>query len=148
MSIERLVDQEDLSTIEGVVGPGVEKAPYRLLPVEECEACQDELAMVMLEESRTLDYCRACYKCCPCARCDEGRGLWTLFVCPDCGCRVWWTSCAPTTCLCVSGCGCFLCCRSADAFKFPPGEERADRLEIAATKLKASAIAAGMEQEG
>ena len=129
------VDQEDLTTVHGVVGPGVESAPYRLVPPEECESCQDDL-YALIGKVEVLDYCRSCYKCCPCERCDKARNYWTLFVCPACGCRVWWTSCAPFTCICVSGCDCILCCRSDDAFDFLPGPDRNQRLASATEKLR------------
>lgn len=110
------MNQEDLTTHTGKRGPGVENAPYWLVPKEECDSCTPDLA----ESKEEADYiramqndngdCVACYKCCPCAFCDSKRSYHHLFVCPTCGCRVWLTSCAPFQCICVKDCNCTTCC--------------------------------------
>lgn len=135
------VDQSNLATVATVIG-NVESAPYRLVPAYECEGCLESDADLAAFERCGLtppahlkDHCHACYKCCPCERCDRHRGPWTLLVCPECGCRVWWTSCAPYLCICVEGCDCILCCRALDAFDFPPGREQGERLVEAGARL-------------
>ena len=93
--------QDDLSTFKGKIAPGVENAPYYLIPIEECESCYTEDG----------EYpCAACYKCCRCEWCDSLRSYKDIFVCKDCGCRVWQTGCYPYLCICVKDCNCTRCC--------------------------------------
>ena len=98
------LDQENiLATCQGTVAPGVPDAPYRLKTKEECDQCYYD------------DYdkgwaCSTCYKCCTCEICDAFRGYRDIFVCQECGCRVWFTGCTPYLCICVEDCYCPRCC--------------------------------------
>ena len=98
--IKTEVDQADLRTVYGRVAENVALAPYDVPTSRECESCTDS-------------GCQACYKCCPCIRCDKARVFKDLLVCPRCGCRVWYTACAPFTCICRKDCDC-ACCLGCD----------------------------------
>ena len=95
------VQQDDLSTVYGRVAETVALAPYYLPTPEECDSCGE-------------GGCQACFKCCPCVRCDQARTFKDLVVCPKCGCRVWYTVCAPFVCICQKGCGCMCCQEEMD----------------------------------
>lgn len=94
------VDQNDLSTVKGSIAPGVEDAPFYLVPAADCEFCEG-------------GQCRACYKCCQCELCDAVRTHKNLYVCDACGCRVWFTGCSLSVCLCLPQCECQRCCTEA-----------------------------------
>lgn len=97
-----MVNQQDLSTVLGLVAAAVEAAPYHLPSTDECEDC---------DPTADPKYpCQSCHRCCPCAACDKTKRHFHLFVCSECGCRVWYTRCAPTVCLCPPTCDCTRCC--------------------------------------
>ena len=108
------VNQTDLSTIGDYVEPGVESAPYALVPATECDSCPAQMPIDCNGDPVLEGECAACYKCCRCEICDSARRIHKLFVCTRCDCRVWLTGCFPLLCLCVTGCDCACCTEDSD----------------------------------
>ena len=105
------MDQDNLAAMTVELGPGVEDAPYYVVPASDCDGCYPNVLMTDYDGPLEEDACAACFKCCSCERCDrhKNRAHYQLFACPACGCRVWSNGCAPYQCLCIKGCDCRCC---------------------------------------